>query len=297
MQRKEPSSGLVHALGNEVGRIDLAVVKGVLVLERIVYLGVRHRTRIKPYVDKVELALHRATRRRYENDVVDIRTVQVDFLIVFLGIVTRNEAFILQGIGGHHAGGYRFLNFIPESLHGVNDEFLGSIFGAPYGQRGAPIARAGQVPVLKVLKPFSETARAGCGRFPFDCLVQFHETLTGSSGTDEPAVEGIIEHRFVSAPAMGIIVRMLLGGEKFALLLEHEAYFHICGHVALGLGGVVGVLDKLAFPLLVRLNIHAVFDKLTVELIEHVETAAQVNHRHDFTGLVDEFHRGHAGLF
>ena len=96
---------------------------------------------------------------------------------------------------------------------------------------------------------------------------------------------------------MGIVVRMFLGGEEFALLLEHEAYFHIGGHVSLGLGGVVGVLDKLAFPLLVRLNIHAVFDKLTVELIEHVETAAQVNHRHDFTGLVDEFHRGHAGLF
>ena len=44
MQCVEPSACLVNTLGNEIGRIYSAAVKQFLVLERIVYLSVRHGT-------------------------------------------------------------------------------------------------------------------------------------------------------------------------------------------------------------------------------------------------------------
>ena len=60
MQREEPSACLVNTLGNEVGRIKLAIVKTILVFKRIVDLCVWHGTGIEPHVDQVGLAVHRA---------------------------------------------------------------------------------------------------------------------------------------------------------------------------------------------------------------------------------------------
>ena len=51
--------------------------------------------------------------------VVDIGTVQVDAVVVFRGIVAWHEAFVAQGIGGHHSGGHSLVDFIEESLHGI----------------------------------------------------------------------------------------------------------------------------------------------------------------------------------
>ena len=46
MQSEEPSACLVDAFGDEIGRINLAVVEDFLVLERIMNLSIRHRAGI-----------------------------------------------------------------------------------------------------------------------------------------------------------------------------------------------------------------------------------------------------------
>ena len=61
VQGEEPTPGLVHAFGNEVG--GEVVLEFVLVLERVVQLGVRHRAAVEPNVDKVRFAEHLLARR------------------------------------------------------------------------------------------------------------------------------------------------------------------------------------------------------------------------------------------
>ena len=62
MQCKEPTTSLVNTLGDEVcGEYLLEV--GATILEGVVNLRIGHSTRVKPYVDKVALALHRRTSR------------------------------------------------------------------------------------------------------------------------------------------------------------------------------------------------------------------------------------------
>ena len=105
MQGEEPSTGLVHTLGDEVGRIVGAVVHDFLVLERIVQLCIGHGTRVEPYVDEVELALHGLAVLRHEDDVVHIGAVEVNLVVVLLIIYARLEAHLLVGVCGHEAGG------------------------------------------------------------------------------------------------------------------------------------------------------------------------------------------------
>ena len=140
MECEEPAACLVHALGDEVGGEKAAVVECFLVFERIVNLGIWHGPAVEPYVDKIGLAMHRFSRRSHKHDVVDIGTVQVDAVVVFRGIVAWHEAFVAQGIGGHHSGGHSFVDFIEESLHGIDAYFFLAAFGTPYWQRGSPEA-------------------------------------------------------------------------------------------------------------------------------------------------------------
>ena len=69
---------MVHSFCNvirrEVGRKD------VLVFKRIMPLGIRHRTGVKPHVDQVGFAEHFFSLWGNQDDLVYIRTVQVQFL-------------------------------------------------------------------------------------------------------------------------------------------------------------------------------------------------------------------------
>ena len=116
MERKEPTARLVYALGDEVGGINRAVVEQFLVLKRIVDLGIRHGTRVKPNVDKVGFAVHRRAGGRNQNDVVDIRTVEVDEVVVFATVIAGNETFVFERIGRHHTGGDSLLDFVIKFL-------------------------------------------------------------------------------------------------------------------------------------------------------------------------------------
>ena len=84
MQGKEPSTGLVDTLVDEVGGERLVLVYRLTVLERIVNLGVWHRTGVEPHVNEVALTLHPLSCRRDEEDIVHIRAVEVYLIIVLL---------------------------------------------------------------------------------------------------------------------------------------------------------------------------------------------------------------------
>ena len=104
MERKEPSAGLVDTLGDEIGRIYLAVVKRLLVFKRIVYLCIRHGAGVKPHVDEVFLAIHRFSGGREQNDVIDIGTMEVYAVIILLGVITGYKSGLAIEILLHESG-------------------------------------------------------------------------------------------------------------------------------------------------------------------------------------------------
>ncbi len=78
MKRIEPAARLIHRLTDVIGR-ELRF-KFFLVLERIVPLGDRHGTRVKPYIDQVRDARHFATAiGAIPMHLVHIGSVQIQF--------------------------------------------------------------------------------------------------------------------------------------------------------------------------------------------------------------------------
>ncbi len=113
-----------------------------------------------------------------------------------------------------------FYNFVLQLLYRTNALFLGAILAAPDGQRDAPVAGAGKVPVLEVFQPFAKAAFTGCGGFPVDGLVQFKHALLHGRRLDKPTIEWIVQHGAVSAPAVWIRVDVFFGTEKFVFFLQ-----------------------------------------------------------------------------
>ena len=227
MQREEPSACLVHPFRNEVGRIDLAVVKQLLVLERVMDLCIRHRSGIEPDVDQVRLALHRLATGGNQDHIVHIRTVQVYLLIVLLRIFTQFELQLLIRVRLHQAGLYGFLYFIVQFFNRTDADFLRPVFRPPDRQRSSPVAATAQVPVLQVFQPFAETSRAGALRLPVDRIVQLDHPFATSRRADKPAIQRIVKNRLVRPPAVRIVVHMFFDAEHTVLHLQHHAYFNI----------------------------------------------------------------------
>ncbi len=117
MQGEEPAACLVDTFGYEVGREQLAVVESVFILKRIVNLGIGHRTAVEPHVDEVCFAIHGLARRGHKHYVVDIGTVQIDFLVVFGRIIARHESFVGKRIRRHNAGSHSLLYLGKFSSH------------------------------------------------------------------------------------------------------------------------------------------------------------------------------------
>ena len=114
------------------------------------------------------------------------------------------------------------------------------------------------------------------------------------------AVERIVQDRFVGAPAVGIVVDMLLNLEGRALLLhlhaEHDV--QVLGLrqfllVHAGKLGVVGILHEVAAMLPVAVA-HAEIDKRLVHIVLHEVLAGEVNHRTCIACLVDDEEAGDA---
>ena len=74
-QRVEPTSGLIHCLGDELCR-ELCL-ECFLILKRIMMLCKRHCTGVKPAVQNFRNSLHNAaTLRTLQSDLIDIRSMK-----------------------------------------------------------------------------------------------------------------------------------------------------------------------------------------------------------------------------
>ena len=159
MQRKEPSTRLVNTLVDEVTGEGCAVVNEFLVFKGIVLLGVWHRAAVEPHVYEVALALHRLATLADQDDVIDIRTVQVNLVVVLFRHVTRHKAILLQRIVLHDASLDGFLDFIVQFLDRADANLL-TVLRAPDGQRCTPETATAEVPVVQVVEPVAEASRS-----------------------------------------------------------------------------------------------------------------------------------------
>ena len=100
MQGIKPTAGLVYSFSNEICGESQSFIDQVFIFKRIVPLRVRHRTRIKPHVDQVSLALHRLAFIRYQSDGINERLVQIKGVVVFIRHIGRVES--IERIVRHH---------------------------------------------------------------------------------------------------------------------------------------------------------------------------------------------------
>ena len=295
MQSKEPTASLVHTLGDEVCGEYLTEVRATI-LKRVVNLRIRHSTRIKPYIDKVALALHRLALRRCKHDRIDIGTVQVDILnrVVLLRHIADLE--VLVGILGHIACRDTLLNLRHKLLNRTYALKLRAVLGSPNRQRRTPETRTREVPVVQILQPLTKAACTRRFGLPKDGVVKLHHALLQCCCADKPRIKRIVKHRLVCSPAVGVVVDMLLNLEGLVDSLQREADIYVerlgscCRSLVVttiyGELRVVSVLHPAAFVLSVS-GSNALLDKLLVQLLGKVELTLQINHRTSLTALVN----------
>ena len=103
---REPSSGLIDALADEIRR--KAFIEILFVFKRIVLLSKWHRSAVKPAVHDFRDSRHRlAAVRTGEMDIVYIRTVKLDaridvFLSFFHQFLAGTDAFQMAAFTSPH---------------------------------------------------------------------------------------------------------------------------------------------------------------------------------------------------
>ena len=229
-------------------------------------MRVRHRAGVEPHVDEVALALHGLAALRNEHDVVHVGAVQVNLVIILLAVIARHKALVAQRVALHDAGCHALFDFVVEFGDRADALFLARLGIAPDGQRRAPVARAAEVPVVEVFEPFAEAARARRFGFPENGLIEFHHALAQGGAADKPAVERVVEHRLVGAPAVRVVVHVLFDAERlsgaFHLDAEHNVEVFGLGSrllVVLAAGielRVVGILHVAALVVGVERLVH-----------------------------------------
>ena len=256
VQREEPAACLIDALVDEIGGERQFFIDGIGIFKRIVHLRVRHCARVEPHVDEVAFALHRLAVGGCQHDFIDIRTMKVDFVVVFLRHITNHKTLVFQWVMSHHTSLDCFFDFVVKFLDRP-DAFLGfALFVAPNRQRCAPETAARKVPVVQVFEPVAKTTRSRRFGMPADDLVEFNHSFFLRRRADKPRVERIIEHGLVGAPAMGIIVQVFLDFQNLSLHLQIHTDGHVERFVFFGECFVVGVLHETACKLLPLADIH-----------------------------------------
>ena len=142
MKGEEPSTCLVYSFCDKICRERFTVVDEFAILERIVYLCVRHGSRVEPNVDKVEFACQHVSCLAHQLDIIYVWTMEVNLIVVRLTHIARYEAFFFQRIAAHHTCSYSLLDFVIELFYRTNADFLAGVAIAPDWKRCAPIATA-----------------------------------------------------------------------------------------------------------------------------------------------------------
>ncbi len=194
-QRVEPAAGLVDRLGDELRRVP--ALEQLLVLVRVAPLRERHRARVVPGVDDLGHAGGRrpaAVLGAGEGDLVDERAVRVQ-----PGLVGAGQLGELRAGADHREVVLR---------------------AAPDGQRGAPVAVAGERPVDVVVEPVAVPAVLDPLREPVGLLVLLEEAVLDGGGADVPGRLRVVEQRGVAAPAVRVAVLVRQVPEEQTALLE-----------------------------------------------------------------------------
>ena len=185
----EPAPGLIHGLGDELGRELL--FKEVLVFKRIVVLGEWHGAGIEPAVNDLGYPVHGLPALgTLICKVVNIGTVQ------------------LHGQGIFPAG--LFFELCP----GPDRLLVAAVLTFPDIQRGAPVAVSGNTPVLDILQPLAEAAFPDALGNPVHGIVVRNEFVLHGRHLDEPGGAGIVDERGIATPAVGVLMLKLGGGKE-----------------------------------------------------------------------------------
>ncbi len=219
-QGVEPATGLIHSLGDKVCRI--ALIEDFLVLKRIMPLGKRHGTGVKPAVNNLWHTLHLAAALwALDGNSVDIWTMKLDFLWAVVG----------HGL----------------QLCNGTDGVLMAAGAFPYVQRSTPITVAADAPILYVLQPLPKATLADGVRNPVDGVVVGNELFLYGGHLDEPGLPSIVNQRSIATPAVWIAMLELWCLKELAALLqvvqnqwicildEGAGPVGFCGHIALGI--------------------------------------------------------------
>ncbi len=95
---------------------------------------------------------------------------------------------------------------------------------------------------------------------------------------------------------MGVTVGVLLALEELALLFQHHHQLHVETHVLVGLGGVIGVLDKFAGILAIKGHIDIVLHPFGVKVFKFPELTGAVHHWSLLAIMVVKKQVGNAGF-
>ena len=306
MQREEPASGLIHTFGNKVGGIAATTVEQLLIFERIVNLSIRHGTGVEPHVNQVEFTCQHGTTLSYQFNFIHIGAVKVNAVIVLLRHIPGNKTFLLKRVGGHHTGLNGSLYFIVKFFYTADADFFTSLPIAPNGQRCAPIARTREIPVVQILQPFTETTSSGSFGLPEDRLVELNHALFGCRGTDEPGIQRIVKHGLVRAPAMGIVVHMLLNFKCRPLIFHLNAKDDIQVHIllsslfvvatALIVLGVIGIFDVSALMFGISVLVNKAVVEFRIHVLRQEILALKIHHRTGIAGLIHNEQARNAGI-
>ena len=228
-------------------------------------------------------------------------------MIILLAVIARHKALVAQRVALHDAGSHALLDFIVEFGDRADALFLARLGIAPDGQRRAPVARAAEVPVVEVFEPFAEATRARRFGFPENGLVEFHHALAQGGAADKPAVERVVEHGLVGAPAVRVVVHVLFDAEclsgAFHLDAEHdvEVFGLGCRFLVVLAAGielrVVGILHVAALVIGVERLVHAGIGKRLGAFREQIIFTREVHHGARLARGGNHEERGHFGGF
>ena len=197
VHRVEPAARLVDVLDDEVG--GEVVLEPLLVLERVVELGERHRPRLEPAVEYLGHPPH----RRLPSRVVGVGTGQVV------------DERAVQVVGSHAEVGLDLV----EAAVDVDPGVFG-VVAAPHRDRRTPEAVAADRPVAGAVQPHAEAAVADVARYPVDACVDGEHPVPDVGDLHEPGRDGLVDDGRVGAPAVRVVVLVGVVADDPAGLLE-----------------------------------------------------------------------------
>ena len=229
VQRVEPAAGLADVLDDEVtGEVGIRTgraVEPIAVLERVVHLRIRHRSRVEPHIEDVLDPAHRRSAGR----VVRIRAGQLV------------DERAVQVVRPHPEVSLEFVQTAVDV-----DPRIRGIVGLPHRNRRAPVAIPGDRPVPRAGQPFAELAVLDVLGVPGDLLVQLHHAVTDLGDLDEPRRHRPVDQRIAAAPAVrvGVLVGVVAQQHRAVGLRRPGSAFEVPDDLRVGvehvLPGVVG---------------------------------------------------------